>query len=137
MSLSLSAQITGNVADESTSLPIPGASVSAMALPDSVIVDATVTDAEGRYELTSVQDGFNGMIIASCVGFETASASAAPRVDFALKELSHELREVVVSASSFTASAGKFTFLRSLSADKIARVEIIMNPVPTLKPTAV
>lgn len=104
VSLSLWAQssrITGSVQDESGK-HLSSASVSLLRASDSVMVKATATDKEGRYQFDNITNG-EYLLLVSSVGFEkkysapfSASAGEAPVVQ--LQAAARSMAGVTVTA---------------------------------------
>ena len=94
--------ITGKILSDKN-LPIEGAVVSLLSLPDSVFVANAVTDSLGTFGLAAnaeVQKG--GLLVVSCIGYERKEMSVTGEKSLliTLKETSHQLKGVTVTSKS-------------------------------------
>ena len=102
----ITAAITGTIKDASTMEPLAGAVAGAVL--DSIVVDAAIADAEGRFELSQIDPStFGGYINISCLGYGEARYGASPHIDAILTAEATELREVSVTQQALRVESGK------------------------------
>ena len=77
--------------------PLPYVNVVLLSLPDSTFVQGAVTDIEGSYKITTVQN--KGVLKISCVGYITQCVNAADGLTIRLEEDTQLLGEVVVKGT--------------------------------------
>jgi len=99
------ADVTGTVSNAVNGNPVAEASVVAVEMPDSTIMDATLTDADGLFSLKIISSP-NILIHISHPEYEGSNVTAADSITIALTPKSTELEEV-----SITAGKGKLKAL--------------------------
>ena len=87
--------LTGRVTDENGE-PMPFVNVVLLSLPDSAFVQGAVTDEQGTFHLLT--DQRDGLLKASCVGYQTQYAEAANGLTLQMAMDSQMLGEVVVKS---------------------------------------
>lgn len=102
-------QLTGRVVDDAQR-PMEFVNVVAYALPDSVFVAGTITDAEGAFALPASSTATVKRVLkVSFVGYETQVVEARPGVVVTLRPEATALGEVMVTADRIQRSAGGYT----------------------------
>ncbi len=119
--------------------PIPGASIVCLSLPDSIYINGTVSDVEGRFLLTEKPSGGRHLLSVQASGYERhyqcVETSATASIDIRLEPVSTQLAEIVVSAKapSTTRQGGKFIFIPNGLADNVPNARELMAHVPLVK----
>lgn len=82
--------------------PIPGASIVCLSLPDSIYINGTVSDVEGRFLLTEKPSGGRHLLSVQASGYERhyqcVETLSTASIDVRLEPASTQLAEIVVSA---------------------------------------
>lgn len=106
---SVKAQITGTIKDTGSNEPLAGAVAGAVL--DSVVVDAAIADADGRFTLAKIDPAtFAGYINISCLGYADARFAPQQHIEARLSAESTELHEVSVTSQALRVESGKFIF---------------------------
>lgn len=127
--------ISGIVAD-ADSLPLPGAAVSILELPDSTYVSGTLADADGKFSISLPEcDPQRYLLLASCIGYEkfcSAVSDISPQIILPAK--TELLDELIVSAdrSSLSISGDVFTFFPGSLAAQVGNAYRILALTPVI-----
>lgn len=119
--------------------PIPGASIVCLSLPDSIYINGTVSDVEGRFLLTEKPSGGRHLLSVQASGYgrhyQCVETPATASIDIRLEPASTQLAEIVVSAKapSTTREGGKFIFIPNGLADNVPNARELMTHVPLVK----
>lgn len=129
----VSAKIGGQVVNTESS-PLPGADVSLISMPDSVLIDAVLTDSEGKFQFPD-QGKENKIVSVSMPGYLTESLPAEDNMTICMKPASTELMEVVVEGDRGTlrTEAGKFVYVPGGMALKTGNAFEALKFTPLLK----
>lgn len=107
ITFSIKAQISGIVKDAGSNEPVAGAVAGAVL--DSVVVDAAIADADGRFTLAKIDPAtFAGYINISCMGYADARFAPQQHIEARLSAESTELHEVSVTSQALRVESGKF-----------------------------
>lgn len=136
------ADIRGRIVDE-MNVPLPGATCKLIQLPDSTMLSATTTDAEGLFSLND-SDSADWLIEITSLGSEPLAItksqfSTLPEVEgmatISLTQSSKSLQELVVEGDSQYLSRDKSVFIPDNKAKKMADagISLLANMgIPTL-----
>ena len=99
ITFSIKAQISGIVKDAGSNEPVAGAVAGAVL--DSVVVDAAIADADGRFTLAKIDPAtFAGYINIRCLGYADARFAPQQHIEAQLSAESTELHEVSVTSQA-------------------------------------
>ncbi len=109
--LACSAQIRGTVIDD-TDIPVEGAAVVALQLPDSTYVGGALSDQDGKFLIENTSRLADIILRAEAIGYgkTTIHASLTDTNKIILPHSGIALKEVVVNAPKLTVLPGRFTF---------------------------
>lgn len=133
------AELTGTITDARNNLPISGANIVLQAVGSDDVADGTVTDRDGRYELTDITPGQYALVI-SFVGYEerlielTLSPGEQRTVDATI-EPGMALDEVVVSASRRAEKLIDTPASVSVLGAEEIEADVTVSPVEVLRTT--
>ena len=130
----ITAAITGTIKDASTMEPLAGAVAGAVL--DSIVVDAAIADADGRFELSQIDPStFGGYLNISCLGYGEARYEVAPHIEALLTAEATELREVSVTQQALRVESGKFIFTPGAIAQAVNAAWDVLAYTPLLSIT--
>lgn len=110
--------------------PLAGVSVVAISLPDSLYIDSTITDAEGKFTIKGLNQYF---LHFSSVGYKSISVVPNGEMRIVLKQDDTVLDELIVTATSIQSKPGGYSLsLKNASHTKGRKAVDIIGMMPNV-----